>query len=272
LYTVRANIGKCEKQSDIFVKVVPYPQPVVSADTSICIGSNTVIRASGGSFYQWTPDTYLQSPNQAQTQVIQPTSTTRYVVEVRDTLGCPKPVYDTVIVFVRPLPNVSIGFSDTTLVRGQSIRLSASGAQTYQWSPSTGLSATNVASPVASVNTDITYIVKGTSNFGCIAYDTVSLKFYDVYPGMYVPNAFTPNGDGLNDVARPILLGMKELKSFRIYNRYGQLVFETNQVGKGWDGTVDGKLQDMGTYVWYAEGLTFTGQERKQKGTIILIR
>jgi gliding motility-associated-like protein len=89
---------------------------------------------------------------------------------------------------------------------------------------------------------------------------------------MYVPTAFTPNNDGLNDLARPIMLGMRSLTYFRIYNRFGELVYSTTEIGKGWDGVYKGKGQDAATFVWYAEGITFKGQVKKKKGYVVLIR
>ena len=89
---------------------------------------------------------------------------------------------------------------------------------------------------------------------------------------MYVPTAFTPNGDGLNDVFKPILLGMKSLAYFRVYNRFGELMFSTSQVDHGWDGIYKGKPQDTATFVWMAAGITYKGQLRKKKGYVVLIR
>lgn len=89
---------------------------------------------------------------------------------------------------------------------------------------------------------------------------------------MYVPTAFTPNGDGNNDILRPILIGMKELRYFKVYNRFGNLLYSTTDIGKGWDGTYGGKGQDPATYVWYAEGVTYKGEVRFKKGYAILIR
>jgi gliding motility-associated-like protein len=89
---------------------------------------------------------------------------------------------------------------------------------------------------------------------------------------MYVPTAFTPNGDGMNDTFKPILLGMKSLSYFRVYNRFGELMFSTSQVDHGWDGVYKGKPQDTATFVWMAGGITYKGQVRKKKGYVVLIR
>ena len=87
-----------------------------------------------------------------------------------------------------------------------------------------------------------------------------------------MPNAFTPNGDTKNEVLRPILLGMRTLHFFRVYNRNGQLIFSTTQKNDGWDGTFKGNPQDAGTYVWMAEGINYRGELKQKKGTSILIR
>ena len=88
----------------------------------------------------------------------------------------------------------------------------------------------------------------------------------------YVPSAFTPNQDGLNDYIKPIPVGMKEVKYFRIYNRWGQLVFDLTEDPRGWNGKIGGKLQSTQTFVWMAEGLGINDKLYKQKGTLVLIR
>jgi gliding motility-associated-like protein len=102
--------------------------------------------------------------------------------------------------------------------------------------------------------------------------DTISVHYYTVIPDFYVPSAFSPNGDGLNDVIKPITLGLRSIDVFSIYNRWGQQVFTTSQMGAGWDGRFKGKLQDAGTFVWFAEGTDYTNQKLKRKGTVVLVR
>jgi gliding motility-associated-like protein len=89
---------------------------------------------------------------------------------------------------------------------------------------------------------------------------------------MYVPTAFTPNGDGNNDVLRPVLLGMKSLSYFRVYNRWGVLMFSTSEKNKGWDGRYNGKAQDPASFVWMAEGVNYKGEIRRKKGYAVLVR
>jgi gliding motility-associated-like protein len=89
---------------------------------------------------------------------------------------------------------------------------------------------------------------------------------------IYVPNAFTPNGDGKNDILKAIPIGLKEFKYFTVYNTYGQQVFITRNPSIGWDGNFKGAKQAMGTYVWIAEGVNYKGTQLQTKGTVILIR
>src|SRR5450432_1261341 len=107
---------------------------------------------------------------------------------------------------------------------------------------------------------------------GCFDSDTINVTVYKVEPGLYVPNAFTPNSDGINDIFRPIPIGMKTISWFRVYNRWGKLMFSTAQIGKGWDGTFNGKAQDAAVYVWMAEGIDYLNKKVTKKGSFVLIR
>ncbi|MBK6633702.1 MAG: gliding motility-associated C-terminal domain-containing protein [Chitinophagaceae bacterium] len=127
------------------------------------------------------------------------------------------------------------------------------------------------ANPIAVLDRNITYYVTAVNAVGCMAMDTINIKVYQG-PELYVPNAFTPNGDGLNDVLKVIAIGMKEFHFFRIYNRYGQLIFSTTDPGQGWDGRMSGKLQNMGTYVWMAEAVDYRGNLIQRNGTSTIVQ
>lgn len=87
-----------------------------------------------------------------------------------------------------------------------------------------------------------------------------------------MPDAFTPNGVGPNDIYKPITVGITKLDYFNIYNRWGQMLFTTTQIGKGWDGKLNGKDQDIGTYVYMVQGVDYQGKVITKKGTVVLIR
>ncbi|MGF2411168.1 MAG: T9SS type B sorting domain-containing protein, partial [Ferruginibacter sp.] len=125
--------------------------------------------------------------------------------------------------------------------------------------------------PVAILDKDFTYTLLATTSGGCKAEDKINIKI-SLSSQIYVPNAFTPNGDGNNDIIKPGLVGIRELKYYAIYNRYGQLVFKTASKNEGWDGLINGKPQHTGSYVWVAEGIDYTGKTIFRKGTTILIK
>lgn len=271
-YTVTGSIGKCFNQDDIMITVVPYPAANAGADKNICSGFSTQLNASGGSSYVWSPSIFLSDRFIANPTVNQPAASVQYIVTVRDVLGCPKPVKDTVWVLVEPPVIADAGPADTTVVLGQPLQLHATGGDTYTWSLPDWLNNPNSQNPVALPQDNITYRLTATTALGCVGIDFINVKLYKMDPDLYVPTAFSPNGDGNNDILKPILLGMRDLHFFKVFNRNGELVFSTTAKNAGWDGKFKGKPQDPATYVWMAEGINYRGELRQKKGTSILIR
>lgn len=272
VYHVKASIsGKCYSENNIKVKTVPYPVPAVTGDGQICFGKNAQLNATGGSIYTWIPTTYLNNPNIPNPLVQAPKVSLTYTVTVRDTLGCPKPVNADFRVNVIKII-ADAGPSDTSVVLNQPLQLTATGSTNYEWNPGTWLSDPNIYNPVSTPLNNITYTVKVSNSIGCFALDTINVKVYFVPPDVYVPSAFTPTGDALNDLFRPVALGIRSLESFRVYNRWGELVYSTRIINQGWDGRWKGQPQNAGTYVWYVEATDYKGQKITKKGSVILIR
>ena len=178
--------------------------------------------------------------------------------------------------------------NDTNAVIGVPHQLNATGAGvggTYQWYYPSGVILSNdlIANPTAifelvaqpgSFHPDTNYYklsVLATNQAGCKQTDTLKINVF-IGPAYYCPNAFSPNGDGINDIFRAIPVGMASTEYFRIYNRNGELVFATNQFMKGWDGSFKGKPQLNGAYVWAIKGKDRNGIVVEKKGTVILIR
>jgi gliding motility-associated-like protein len=270
-YTVVGNIGKCQSQDQITIKTAPTPIADAGKDTIICFGDPALLQATGGSIYTWTPTQYLTASNIANPKVIGLSSATQFKVVVSDTLGCIKTSIDSVIVSVDAIFQAYAG-RDTSVVINEPVALNGTGGVTYLWQPATWLSNPTIANPIATPKENITYQLTAISKGGCKAMDEIQINVYKIAPGFYVPSGFTPNNDGNNDVIRPILMGMRSLKLFRIYNRWGQLLFTTSEKGKGWDGTFKGSQQDPGTFVWMAEGVTYLGENLKKQGTVVLLR
>lgn len=122
------------------------------------------------------------------------------------------------------------------------------------------------------VDESITYTVRATNSIGCYGEDAVTVRVFKTGPDIFVPNAFTPNGDGHNDIIRPVLVGIRQLNFFRIYNRWGQLVFQTNESERGWDGKIGGQVQSTNNYVYFVQAIDYTGRTITRKGNIALIR
>ncbi len=161
--------------------------------------------------------------------------------------------------------------NDTIAVVNQSIQLNASGGTNYEWIPHDFLSNAFIADPIATLTKDQTYVLTVKNDDGCEAKDTINIKVYE-HLEIYIPSAFTPNGDGKNDVLHIIAPGLKELFYFRVYNRWGQSVFETKDLLKGWDGRINGQLPETGVYVWIMKGVNYLGNVVERKGTVTLIR
>jgi gliding motility-associated-like protein len=141
----------------------------------------------------------------------------------------------------------------------------------YLWRPTVGLSNPNIRDPYFRLNMPIEYQIKITTNNGCVTVDTVMTRMQFAID-IQVPTAFTPNGDGHNDWLDVFLIGIGKLKFFRVFNRWGQLLFETNDPRQLWDGTFHGKKQPAETYVWTAEGEGTDGKRVIRRGQTILIR
>jgi gliding motility-associated-like protein len=273
-YQVTASIGSCTATDRVLVTTVPYPVADAGSDTTICFETTAQLYGSTeANTFAWLPASTL-SNLKILDPVATPKTSTAYIFSAYDNKGCPKPGYDTVVVTVMPDINAFAG-RDTAVVTGQSLQLQATGGVTYQWIPATNLSNPAIANPVASYSAPsagILYKVLVYNVAGCIDSAFVRVKVFQIMPSVFVPNAFTPNRDGKNDLLRPIAVGMARIDYFQIYNRWGQLVFRTSSNEHGWDGTIAGKLQPSGTYVWVVKAVDYTGAPYMQRGTLVLVR
>ena len=270
-YHVDANIGKCVSQANIKLTPIPYPPANAGPDIAICFGNSAQLQATGGSSYSWSPAAFLSATNIPNPRVQNPTASVRYIVTVRDILGCPKPARDTVLVNVIKI-KAEAGPRDTSVVIGQPLQLQASGGTSYSWTPSTWLDNANIDNPIALPKDNIEYVVRVSNSIGCFSTDSIRVKLYKIAADILVPTGFSPNGDGINDVFRPIPIGMRSLDVFQVYNRWGQMLYSGTDAISGWDGTFLGKTQEAGTYVWFAEGIDYKNTRIKRKGYVVLVR
>lgn len=273
-YTVVATIGTCSATDRINVTTIPYPIANAGNDTIICYNEAAYLHGShDGNRFTWSPTASLLNSGSLN-PVAYPPRTMEYVLSSWDDLGCPKPGRDTVLVTVLP-KIIPYAGNDTAVVVNQPLQLLATGGSSYVWSPATGLNNPNIADPIgrypASIDS-VRYKVLVYNEIGCYDSTSVKVTVFKTNPYVFVPTGFTPNGDGLNDVLKPIAVGVREIKYFRVFNRWGQLVFATQVNGHGWDGRINGTLQATNVYVWMVDAIDYTGQKIFLKGTSTLIR
>jgi gliding motility-associated-like protein len=274
-YDVTARIGSCTASDRVIVTAIPYPIVNAGPDTLICHQTFAQLQGStNGNFHSWQSSATLNDLSVLD-PIANPVVSTSYVLYATDIRGCPKPSYDTTTVVVLPDIIASAG-RDTAVVVGQPLRLNASGGIRYLWSPAAGLSEPTKADPTITYfesSAGIQYKVLVFNEAGCSDTAYVKVKVFETMPSIFVPNAFTPNGDGKNDLLRPIAAGMQKIEFFQVFNRWGQMVYSTKFTGEnGWDGTIAGKQQGPGAYVWVVKAVDYTGTSYTQRGTVVLIR
>jgi len=263
-----------------------FPQAVAApADTPICYGATAPLNAyiTLGTSYSWSNTEPLTNQGDgivngtaAIHALATPLQSTIYVLSVMNS-GCPNPLRDTFMIHVHQKIVVDAGH-DTAVVFNQPLQLNASSNDTtanfWSWAPTTGLDDPYIHNPVAILGPSIDsirYVVTASTEVNCYGSATILVKVFKTLPDIFVPSAFTPGGTA-NNVFRPVPVGIATFDYFRVYNRYGQLVFSTSQAGRGWDGRVNGRLQDPGTFVWMVSGISYQGKTIFHKGTVILVR
>jgi gliding motility-associated-like protein len=273
-YFVKATLGVCFLIDSITVNVLPAPIPNAGADVFVCFNGSTQLNGSGGVSYLWTPSTFLSDATIKNPLVLNPTINTAYTLNVIDNNGCKSLVPDVTNLTVTPKVRIFAG-NDTIVALNlphqlNVIELSNAGVVSYEWTNPYKLNFSTIYNPRATLDKDYEYYVTGKTINNCEGRDTIKIKVIKG-PELYVPSAFTPNGDTKNDVLRPICIGIKTLRYFRVYNRFGEVVFETSSIRKGWNGVFKGKLQNTGTFVWVAEAEDILGRIILRKGTSTLI-
>jgi gliding motility-associated-like protein len=183
---------------------------------------------------------------------------------------CQSQVSHDISVYASP----AIGISPVSSIPcdGGPIALNAYGAQTYAWSPSSGLSDAFVGDPIATIHGDVVYTVVGTDNHGCSASAQVTLELGNACLGYYVPSGFTPNGDGDNDIFKVLSADIPQSFHLTIFDRYGSKVFDSQDINLGWDGTISGHSAPVGAYVYFLEVRSSGGVSFHKKGAVVLIR
>ncbi len=277
-YVTGESIHGCVNKDSITVDVKqPITLSVSPPYDSLCKGASTQLKARGAEIYTWIPANGLNNATIAN-PVAKPDQSTNYMVIGSDNKSC---FTDTgyIAVDVFPIPKVSVG-NDTTISVGNSVTLQAevSGDVTsLVWQPSTGLSCVSCLTPVASPKQTTNYTVTATNKGGCYSLDQITVFVICKEGNIFLPNTFSPNSDGVNDIFYPRGKGLNSIRSMKIYNRWGQIVFSrenfnANDASSGWDGKFNGKTADVGVYIYTIELICENSQIMLQKGNVTIIR
>lgn len=250
----------------IFVETIEVT-PIAGQDTTVCPGETVYLWAEGGVSYQWTPPNNVANPNSASTSA-QPPLPLVYEVLVTDEYGCS--ATETVTIEHFPLPNVIVQ-SDYYAFEGDEVEITANGNQpagTYSWEPEELLDCSDCQSPTAYPIETTTFNVFYVDGNGCEAEGETTINLDGI---IYVPNTFTPDGDGHNDDFYPRGGNIKEYHMI-IFNRWGEVMFESHNFNGKWDGTYGGEKCKDGTYVWKITYIDISNNKKEIVGHVNLLK
>lgn len=266
-YMVYTRNGVCLDSASLEIVAPAVMDLTVLTEDDLCdrkIGK-VLTNIKGG-----TPPYSLYLEGMQVTAPIEKLGAGSYDLKILDVNKCS---IDTTINLVNNItPRVQILNSDMAINVGETISLSAINAPDYEWTPAESLSCSSCPNPIAMPLQNTTYIVTTKTGQNCIKSDTLHITVSNVRT-LYVPNAFTPNNDGVNDVFRPRVNGVAKYH-LAVYNRWGELIFETNNTKAGWDGRYKNVLQPIGAYVYFIQYsyYGFENQVLLQKGAFTLLK
>ncbi|OFY56538.1 MAG: hypothetical protein A2W93_03695 [Bacteroidetes bacterium GWF2_43_63] len=261
-YTVvGTDLNGCLNSSNTTVVVNQSPDININGDTEICENETTVLSASGATTYAWNTGAATSSIT-----IGGITSATYLVTGTNG--GCSD--IDSISVIVNPNPTANAGI-DTTIEEGATVQLNGSGGGTYSWLPSDNLSDPAIANPICSADDTTIYILLVTNQYGCTSTDTVIVMVDGDCGSIYVPNAFSPNNDQKNDVFG-VMNRCLETLNLKVYNQWGNLVYETSDPNGRWDGNFDGTMSESGIYSYWFDGTLRDGTAVNGQGNFVLIR
>ena len=270
LYTISltADFG-CKAEDSIQLNIFPGATIFTNTNYNVCEGTAINLSASGTGSYEWIPatglsDAFIHNP------IVTPSDSTQYKVVLTNTYGCKDSAWVNINVYKNLVVNAG---RDKTILLGDTVALDGTVKGTavdFYWSASNSISNVKSATPSVFPNIETQYTLNAISTVGCgRASDAVVVK---VYKQLSIPNAFSPNGDGINDVFRVPQIDNYRLLSCKIFNRWGLNVFNSSNPLSAWDGNVKGEPQETGLYIYYIEMKTITGKKINVKGSLMLLR
>ncbi len=277
-YVTGTDLNGCKASDSVTIFVItPTPLIPPPADT-LCEGNSIKASASGADIYLWQPPTGVSSINE-KAPIFSPITTTTYQVIGTDKLGCFRDSADFKIT-VFPIPQVSIGEPIIALNAGENYMptvVNSTDVTSWQWTPPTGLSCTDCKQPLIQPRGAATYTLTVANAGGCTNTAQITVNVLCKNENLFIPNTFSPNNDGMNDVFYARGNGLLNIKSFRIFNRWGQVVFErtnlqANDANAGWNGKYNNQMQMADVYVYIVDVMCDNGIILSRKGNLTLLR
>jgi gliding motility-associated-like protein len=256
----------CDMAKEITIDVIPVINPTISNSVVICSGESVRLNAGGSNTFLWLPKEGLDDNT-----IFNPITTAKvntiYTVTVSDFNFCS--VTATVFVKVNPTPTVSAG-ANAVFNSDEPMYIEAKGTGTLTWIDGVGILCK--ACPVTQVMPQNSgcYKVQAINEFGCKAIDEVCIEVTNEY-NLYIPNVFTPNFDGINDVFKVHGTGITQMELI-IFDRWGEELYSTADPDKGWDGTYNGRLSKNDSYVYLVKFTTLGGKKHTKTGHVSLLK
>ncbi|MBD3636151.1 MAG: gliding motility-associated C-terminal domain-containing protein [Crocinitomicaceae bacterium] len=263
IYYVDA-INACGITPDSVIVHVIVVEGEANPDTTVCNGNSAILWATGGVNYWWSPSAHLTGSTQATTVATPPTST-QYQVIIEDEHGCRDTQFTNV--FLYPIPSIEVS-PEVYAVLEDTIHIWAQGDGVISWGPDYNISCLDCTDPFVWPEYEYVYTATVTDVNGCTNWATVPIYFD---PLVFIPNAFTPNGDAFNNYFKAEALNIKEFQML-IFNRWGELIKTLNSVDEKWDGSYNGTLVPDGVYVWQVRFVDLSDTPHIMRGHIVVLK
>lgn len=271
------SVDGCVAVDSIHIEVIRPSTVMTISDTAICAGEEVQLKASGTSRYSWSPAVGLSETDVAN-PIAKPLSDIVYTVTGSDLFNCFITTED-VVVKVNPNPQVYAG-PDTTMMAGYPVQLRpvfSPDVTKIKWEPSIFLNCADCTNPISNPSYSATYTVFAYNDEGCVAKDVINVFATCTRENLFIPNTFSPNGDGVNEIFYPRGRGIEKIRSFKIFSRWGQLVYNkenffANDQSAGWNGKRSGQDVSSDVYVYMIDLVCENGNIITLKGDIALVR
>ena len=267
----KSNYSQCADTITEIITVHPNPNLNISPDAVVCIEDSITLHVDGAQTYQWQPPLYLSSDT-SDSPLCVPISDITYFVTGTDSNNCQS--NDSINVIVQQKPVLSWITPDTSIFIGTEFQLNtlANMPLNYLWTPKFSMGCSDCSDPYVKPNKTTTYTLVYKDLNGCFVLDTtVTIEVLDEFK-VTIPNTFTPGGDNLNDTFIPVLYGVEEMLSMRIFDRWGTMVYETNDITQGWDGTFNGQIVAHNSAFSYTVRVRrFNGEIKDFVGVVIIL-